>query len=115
MLNSVAFFEPGVRLPLTETYQGDGYSIRYPEGWQISSAEGRVVFLVADTAILEMDINPVPRSCIESGPLADLTSGQMAGARSARQMIEAFAQERRRDQGSEVAVGEIQALSVSGW
>jgi len=114
MLNSVAFFEPGVVFSLTETYQGDGYSIRYPEGWQISSAEGRV-FLVTDMAILEMEIPSFPAIVIESGPLADLTSGQMAGARNARQMIEAFAQERRRDQGSEVAVGKIQALSVSGW
>jgi hypothetical protein len=114
MLNSVAFFEPGVVFSLTEIYQGDGYSIRYPEGWQISSAEGRV-FLVTDKAILEMEIPSFPAIVIESGPLADLTSGQMAGARNARQMVEAFAQERRRDQGSEVAVGEIQALSVSGW
>jgi hypothetical protein len=114
MLNSVALFEPGVTFSLTETYQGDGYSIRYPAGWHVSPARGRM-FLVSDKAILDMEIPSFPAIVIESGPLADLTSGQMAGAENAPQMIEAFALERQRDQGSEVTVGEIQAMSVGGW
>ncbi len=81
---------PGLALG-TEPFRSaaGGYSVRYPEGWQLLDFMGMVIFFPTEEA-MEAEIPTEMLVMIEGGPLADLSliEADLSAATDSRQMLD---------------------------
>ena len=110
MLESFAILEPKLGFELGELYEGDDFSMLYPQGWQTLSEEWMTAF-VADYSILEEDVPSIPIIVVESGPLDEISYGELADATSAEEMLLAISAARLAE-GKEFEMGEIEAVRL---
>jgi hypothetical protein len=110
MLDSMSVFEPVGEIILSEDFVGSGFYISFPAGWRVYEA-GQMYMFAARQEFLEEDVPSVPVVLAEASSLVTLSNGQVAGARNAREILEALA-EAHRARGREVEVSEIEDALV---
>ncbi len=111
MLASMTIFEPVPQILLSEDYLGDGYFISFPAGWRVYIVEGVSIF-AAKQEFLEEEVPSVPVMLIESGALDTLSSGKLAEAQDAREMLGVIV-EVYRAKDKNIEFDEIQDVTIS--
>jgi ligand-binding sensor domain-containing protein len=89
-----------------------GYALNYPAGWQVLDFENMTI-VYENEADLQAAVPAAPIMLLEGGPLEILSDGEMAGAQSAREMIEAVAVAKEGDQ-VDFEMSEVQEITVAG-
>jgi hypothetical protein len=113
MLDSITVFELETELGgVTQEYEGEYYTIRYPSGWEAYSQEGTIFFFESED-VFDEEVPSVPVIVIEAGPLDKLADGHAAGAHIAEEMLEAVG-DAQRARGKEFEMGQVDTFEVAG-
>ncbi len=103
-------------LPLAEeAYRSaeGGFSLRYPEGWQVL-ALGAEVFFYQDESAMAETVPAVPLLLVSAGPLEDVFVTDLSGSTSSDEMTEMIMEEMHADESFEGEVTPLRGFQVGG-